>query len=145
MNYGYRCFPGNTLVALPSGTAPIKNCNIGTVVKSVELESGVEKPGTVVGYQIWGDDPILLRIHFESGDQLVASPTQRLWTGEFWELSGKIEVGLRINGLVVAAIDRFDRTEPLYTLVVEPTNNYVICTKDGNEIVCHDNSSDLGA
>lgn len=143
MAAGSKCFPAGTLVVTENGSRQIEGLQIGDTVVATCLETGARYPATVERVDV-DLEKTLLRIEFEGGDALVTTPTQRLLSGSDWLLSRKVRPGSRIGDRLVIDIKPQPWGQEVYTLVIAPYNNYVVLTKERAEVVCHDNSSDLG-
>src|SRR6266403_5699422 len=140
---GSKCFPAGTLVVTENGSRKIDDFQVGDTVVAICFETGMKCLATVERIDV-ELEKTLLRIEFEGGDALITTPTQRLRNGVEWLLSRDVKPSCWIGNRRVIDIKPRPWGQEVYTLVIVPYNNYVVLTEKHTQIVCHDNSSDLG-
>jgi Hint domain-containing protein len=137
------CFPAGTRVKTPRGTCLIEAIRVGDELTVVDFLRSLTSVGSVT--RVDKDvEPVLLSIHFDSGDLLVATPSQRIYHDGEWILVGSIQPESRLGKIFVSKVIPMAWNRDVFTLVVQPSNNYVVVSAGGYEFICHDNSSDIG-
>ena len=137
------CFLADTIVKLPEGQVKISDIKVGSRVVSYDLERRRFVEGKVVRVDV-EIEPVILDIRFAKSDVLTCTPSQRLWAGSAWMCAGEVLGGVTVGEATCASVIQRPWGKSVFTLVVEPWNNYVVLSLKGERFVAHDNSSDVG-
>jgi hypothetical protein len=94
------CFVPGTLVETQDGPVAIERVQPGTLVRSVNLTTGVEEWKTVVRAitKIACTDR-RIEVKFSNGQSFICTERHEVWTEEGYVEAGRLEVGTRVRGV----------------------------------------------
>ncbi len=145
-------FVAGTLVLMADGSSkPIDEIRVGDKVKATDPASGETSDREVVGTIVHTDEGDMTRVTVDGGT-VDATSWHPVWVeerGDFAKI-GTLEPGEHLRSVdgslvVVSAVERYERLQPVYDLTIDKAHTYHVVVADKPILVhnCGEESDDL--